>query len=119
MRQTRFARDCAKWTVLSMAIFLGINVGALAAPPNSIKVTLDSAPGASSPAYVEALKTVIWPVTILILGFVFRSTLGGFVNSLSGRMTRFAIAGVEIELASAAQPDANGSLEQIRELSPG
>lgn len=67
-----------------------------------------------SNSIVELVKALAWPVSTFLIALTFYEPLGRLLEALGSRATKLSLFKIEVELASAASPNATPSLDSIR-----
>jgi hypothetical protein len=65
---------------------------------------------------VEIAKALAWPIAVLLAALVFRKPLSAFLGTIGGRISKFKVFNLELELASAASATSTPLLDDIRSV---
>jgi hypothetical protein len=105
--------------IVTMSAFLLCSTVAQTAPPAAAPVGSPTAPVGSpaapvgSPA-VELVKTLAWPIVVLLIAVGFRKSIGLFLSALGSRITKLSVFKVELELVPATAATTYPLLDDIR-----
>jgi hypothetical protein len=93
-----------------------LSASLLAAAQEPRTTTAAPPPAAQSPCIpsIEFVRAIAWPVTALVIAFVFRRPLATFVRALGTRVTKLSLFKVELELVPATSATSTPLLDDIK-----
>jgi len=102
------------WTNAVCLIVVAVTfvLGACSASAESTTATPSVA--AINSLTVELAKALAWPAVALFIAVIFRRPISLFVNAIGGRITKFSLFKVELELVPATAATSTPLLDEIR-----